>query len=77
MSFETIKIHRDYPIVNGYVALPPNEEDDKEIHLCQGECDQTVLDETDGEGVRRFNQRNDSSFLRLNPLTYDGKVWNQ
>ncbi len=29
MSFETIQIHRDFPIIDGFVQVPPNEEDDK------------------------------------------------
>lgn len=29
MSFETITIHRDFPIINGFVQVPPNKETDK------------------------------------------------
>jgi hypothetical protein len=29
MSFETIKIYRDYQIINGFVQVPPNLEKDK------------------------------------------------
>lgn len=29
MSFETISIYRDYPVINGFVQIPPNEEPDK------------------------------------------------
>lgn len=29
MSFETIKIHRDFPVINGYVQAPPNLEQNK------------------------------------------------
>jgi hypothetical protein len=29
MSFETIKIYRDYQIINGFVQLPPNLEKDR------------------------------------------------
>lgn len=29
MSFNTIEIHRDYQIVNGYVQVPPNDESTK------------------------------------------------
>jgi len=29
MSFETITVYRDFPIINGYVQLPPNHEADK------------------------------------------------
>jgi hypothetical protein len=29
MSFEDIQIHRDLPIINGFVQIPPNHESDK------------------------------------------------
>lgn len=29
MSFETIRIHRDLPVINGFVQVPPNTEDKK------------------------------------------------
>ena len=29
MSFETIKIFRDYQIINGFVQMPPNLEKDR------------------------------------------------
>lgn len=29
MSFETIQVSRDYPIVNGFVMVPPNHEGEK------------------------------------------------
>ena len=29
MSFETITVYRDFPLINGYVQVPPNHEGEK------------------------------------------------
>ncbi len=29
MSMSTIRIHRDFPVINGFVQVPPNKETDK------------------------------------------------
>ena len=32
MSFETIQVYRDFPIINGFVQVPPNHEAEKTSH---------------------------------------------
>lgn len=38
MSFETIRVYRDLPVINNYVALPPNQESDKNTFYCGADC---------------------------------------
>lgn len=33
MSFETITVHRDFPIINDYVQVQPNREGEKTTHM--------------------------------------------
>lgn len=54
MSFEDIRIYRDIPIINNYLAMPPNQEADKNAFHCGADCSaeaQTVLA---GSGVIRL-----------------------
>ena len=45
MSFEDIRIHRDYAIINGFVQIPPNKPLDK-ISTLENSIEATALGET-------------------------------
>jgi hypothetical protein len=38
MSFQNIRIYRDIPVINNYLALPPNREEDKNQFYCAADC---------------------------------------
>jgi len=50
MSFETIKVYRQFPIINGFVQLPNNREADKTKHSVE-----TVLSAVSGAALVRLN----------------------
>jgi hypothetical protein len=54
MSFEDIRIYRDIPIVNNYLALPPNREADKNAFYCGGDCSAEAQSLLPDSGVVQF-----------------------
>lgn len=69
MSFETITIYRDLPIINGYVQFPPNNESDKNRVLAttaQNAIAGSVINGlTVGSNSQRGGKCGRQEFLRL------------
>ena len=69
MSFETIRIHRDLPIINGFVGIPPNEpldkirvDGDNAVGLVAGS---EVVHLSLGSGKSTGSKQGQQEFLRL------------
>ena len=75
MSFETIRIYRDLPVINSYVQVPPNKESDK-TRITREEATtlisgSAVVRLTGGSGPQngKYGQQ---EFVRLPGITPDG-----
>ena len=78
MSFETIRIYRDMPIINKYLALPPNREEDKNVFFCSADCTAEVDSIVSGAQVIGFgkscetgSKHGGQKWLRLPSITPD------
>ena len=73
MSFETISIYRDIPIVNGYAQIPPNRDQEK-THIT-GDAAETAIAGSSivrlslGSGKPRGSKCGQQEFLRLPAIT--------
>ncbi len=76
MSFETIRIHRDIPIIDGYLQVPPNKDKDKN-RLTVAEAESidpapgTIL-RLSGSGRQRGSRHGGQEFYRLSGVPADG-----
>lgn len=72
MSFETIQIFHDFPIVNDHVQVPPNQENDKqrvsvdEALMAIPGAEEIFLSQ--GSGKNTGSKFGAQRFLRLPPL---------
>lgn len=69
MSFETITIHRDLPVINNYVQIPPNNETDK-TRVTASNAETAIAGSqlkrlTIGSGRQRGSKCGQQEFLRL------------
>jgi len=69
MSFDSIRIHTDYPIINGFVQIPPNEpldkirtDDDTATGLVAGS---EIVRLSLGSGKQTGSKHGQQAFLRL------------
>jgi hypothetical protein len=73
MSFEDITIYRDFPIIDGFVQVPPNEETDK-ARVTEDEA-LTLISGSEttrlsiGSGKPRGSKCGQQEFLRLPGIT--------
>lgn len=69
MSLQDITIHRDFPIIDGFVQIPPNDETDK-TRVTESEALSSIIgSETTrlslGSGKPRGAKNGQQEFLRL------------
>lgn len=75
MSLQDIRIHRDFPIIDGFVQVPPNEETDK-TRVTESEALSLITDsETKrlslGSGRQRGSKYGQQEWIRLPGLRPD------
>lgn len=76
MSFETIRIYRDLPVIGGFVQIPPNQETDKTRVTAEDAQDavagSVITRLSMGSGRQRGSKCGQQEFLRLPGITPDG-----
>lgn len=73
MSFQDIRIHRDFPIINDYVQVPPNKETDK-TRVTPTEAVTLIVGSEQvnlslGSGRPRGSKQGQQGFIRLPGIT--------
>lgn len=73
MSMSTIRIYRQLPIINGFVIVPPCQENNKSSILGEDAADlisgSAVVRLTGGSGRQRGSKCGQQEFLQLPPIT--------